>query len=302
MSIANEEASGSPTGDDVAAARHHIRPSRWIGTIIILYFAVQFVVFLVGNPRFEWHIVWKYFTAGSVLTGLGITLMLTVIAMLIGIVLGTIAALLLLGDFLAGRLAAKAYLWIFRGTPLMIQLIFWYNLAYLIPNITIGLPFMDPFFSWKANAIISPSLAAILGLGLAEGAYMTEIVRAGLMSVDVRQHDAARTIGMTPFQAFFRIIFPQAMRFIVPPTGNQIISMLKATALVSVISMNELLFSVQSIYNRTYEIVPCLMVAVIWYLIVITILYFFQMRLERHYARGHSKIAEVNKPQPGATL
>jgi len=279
----------TPTADDVAAARPRPTPMRWLATLALVLFAAQIVVFLVRNPRFEWPVMLKYLFAETVLKGLGMTVALTILAMVIGAVIGTLAALLLMSDWRPGRWAAWTYLWAFRGTPLLIQLVFWYNLAYLMPTLSIGLPFMAPFVEWDANTIITPFLAALLGLGLAEGAYMTEIVRAGLLSVDPRQHDAAKAIGMTPVQSFFRIVLPQAMRFIIPPTGNQVISMAKATALVSVIAMNDLLHSVQLIYNRTYQIVPLLLVAVFWYLVLITLLYALQSRLEHHYSRGHRR-------------
>ncbi|MBO9516415.1 MAG: amino acid ABC transporter permease [Variovorax sp.] len=281
--------------EDVAHARARPAPLRWIGNALLLLVALQIVVFFVTNARFEWHVVFQYLFAATVLKGLGMTIVLTVVAMLIGAVIGTACALLLMGDWKPGRWAACAYLWAFRGTPLMIQLIFWYNLAYLVPTISIGIPFAAPLVQWESNELITPLLAALLGLGLAEGAYMTEIVRAGLLSVDARQHDAARAIGMTPARSFLRIVLPQAMRFIIPPTGNQVISMAKATALVSVISMNDLLHAVQMIYNRTYQIVPLLMVAVIWYLALITVLYALQGRLERRYSRGqrHARAADA---------
>lgn len=274
---------------DVANARHRTSPLRWAISLFLALAAFQLVFFLFTNPRFEWAVVWKYLFSWSIIQGLGVTLALTVIAMVIGTVIGTVTALALLSNFKPVRCAAQLYLWAFRGTPLLIQLIFWYNLAYLVPTISIGIPFMEPFASWPTNTVVTPFLAALLGLGLAEGAYMTEIVRAGLTSVDPRQSDAAKALGMTPAKAFFRIIFPQAMRFIIPPTGNQIIGMAKATALVSVIAMNDLLHSVQVIYNRTYEIVPLLLVAVTWYLVVITLMYALQSRLERHYSKGHRR-------------
>lgn len=287
MSAASVAMTGAQPVDDVALARRRTSVPRLVAGLLLALAALQVAVFLVTNPRFEWPLVLKYLFAPSILSGLGVTLVLTCMAMLIGGVIGTIAAVALMSDFKPGRMAAKVYLWAFRGTPLLIQLIFWYNLAYLLPRLEIGLPFLPAWASWSTNDVISPLLAAILGLGLAEGAYMTEIVRAGLLSVDSRQHDAARAIGMTPARSFFRIILPQALRFIIPPTGNQVISMAKATALVSVIAMNDLLHSVQLIYNRTYEIVPLLMVAVFWYLVVITAMYAVQGRLERRYSRGH---------------
>ena len=289
-----------PMDDDVAQARRHTGPLRWLAAIVLAAIALQILAFLLTNPRFEWPVVMKYLFADSILKGLGTTLALTAIAMILGTLIGTIAALALLSDFKPGRWTAQAYLWAFRGTPLLIQLIFWYNLAYLMPSLSIGLPFGAPIVQWSTNEVITPFLAALLGLGLAEGAYMTEIVRAGLMSVDPRQHDAAKAIGMTPAKAFFRILLPQAMRFIIPPTGNQVISMAKATALVSVIAMNDLLHSVQLIYNRTYEIVPLLLVAVFWYLAVITLMYAGQARLERHYSRGHRRTPALGIEPPAA--
>lgn len=275
--------------DDVAQARARHSPVRWLASAAMALVALQVAAFLLTNPRFEWPIVARYLFADSVLQGLGVTLALTVIAMLVGSIIGTTAAVALLSSFGPARWTAQTYLWAFRGTPLLIQLIFWYNLAYLLPELAIGLPFMQPWAAWSTNEVITPFVAALLGLGLAEGAYMTEIVRAGLLSVDARQHDAAKAIGMTPAQSFFRIVLPQALRFIIPPTGNQVISMAKATALVSVIAMNDLLHSVQLIYNRTYEVVPLLLVAVFWYLVVITVMYAGQSRLERRFSRGHRR-------------
>jgi polar amino acid transport system permease protein len=274
---------------DVSTAHARTSPLRLALTVFFALIALQVASFLFTNPRFEWAVVWKYLFSSNVLMGLGTTLALTAIAMVIGVLIGTVTALALLSDFKPGRWVAQSYLWLFRGTPLLIQLIFWYNLSYLIPTISLGLPFTPPLAEWQTNNVITPFLAALLGLGLAEGAYMTEIVRAGLSSVDARQHDAARAIGMTPTKAFFRIIFPQAMRFIIPPTGNQVIGMAKATALVSVIAMNDLLHSVQLIYNRTFEVVPMLLVAVFWYLVVITLMYGIQSRLERYYSKGHRR-------------
>lgn len=281
------QAAATAPDDDVARARPRPRPLRWAASALLLLAALQLTLFLATNPRFEWPVVAKYLFAPSVLSGLATTIALALIGMAVGAVIGTVCALLLLGDHRPSRWAASAYVWFFRGTPLLIQLIFWYNLAYLVPTLGIGLPFQEPMLQWKTNEIISPFVAAVLGLGLAEGAYMTEIVRAGLLSVDARQHDAAKAIGLTPSRAFFRIVLPQAMRFIVPPTGNQVIGMAKATALVSVIAMNDLLHSVQLIYNRSYEVVPLLIVAVFWYLMLISLLYAAQSRVERHYSKGH---------------
>ncbi|MGD9865140.1 MAG: amino acid ABC transporter permease [Pseudodonghicola sp.] len=272
---------------DVSTAIQPRSPLITAATVLIALMGIGLVSFLVFNPRFEWPIVARYLFAPTVLKGLGVTILLTALAMAIGTVIGTVMALLLIGKFGPGRWMAATYLWLFRATPPLIQLIFWYNLAYLVPRIPVGLPFMEPLWVLDANRLITPFVAALLGLGLVAGAYMTEIVRAGLLSVDKAQHEAAKTIGMAPVQAFFRIIAPQAMRFIMPPAGNQVITMAKATSLVSVIAMNDLLHSVQLIYNRTFEVIPLLLVAVIWFLVLIGALTVLQKRVERYYSRGY---------------
>jgi polar amino acid transport system permease protein len=182
---------------------------------------------------------------------------------------------------------ANAYIWFFRGTPVLVQLLFWYNIAALYPKISIGLPFGGPQLAYlDANSLITPFAAATLGLGLNEAAYMAEIVRAGIISVSEGQTEAALALGMTRLQTMRRIVLPQAMRVIVPPTGNETISMLKTTSLVSVISLADLLYSSQIISSRTFQVIPLLIVASIWYLIVTTVLTMIQSRIERRYSRG----------------
>jgi polar amino acid transport system permease protein len=190
-------------------------------------------------------------------------------------------------DFWPVRLVCQGYVAIFRGIPPLVQLIFWFNLAYLLPRLSIDVPFGPTLLWWDTNSVITPLSAAVIGLSLVESAYMAEIIRAGVLGVDQGQREAASAMGFTPTQTFFRIVLPQAMRTIIPPAGSQFISVLKGTALVSVIAMNDLLHSVQVIYNQTYEIVPMLIVACFWYLTVVTLLTLGQRRLERHFARGH---------------
>jgi polar amino acid transport system permease protein len=170
-----------------------------------------------------------------------------------------------------------------------VQLLFWNFIAALYPKIGIGIPFGPEFFSIDANKAITPFVAAILGLGLNEGAYMSEIVRAGILSVDEGQTDAAHALGMTRLQAMRRIVLPQAMRIIIPPTGNETISMLKTSSLVSVIAYTELLYTVQLIYAQNYKQIPLLLVASLWYLLVTTLLSIGQYYLERRFGRGSSR-------------
>jgi polar amino acid transport system permease protein len=178
------------------------------------------------------------------------------------------------------------YIWFFRGTPVLVQLLFWYNIAALYPRIALGIPFGPAFVHVNANTAITPFAAAILGLGLNEGAYMAEIVRAGIISVDEGQTDAAQSLGMTRLQTMRRIVLPQAMRVIIPPTGNETISMLKTSSLASVIVVTELLYAAQLIYSVNFRTIQLLIVASIWYIVCTSILYVGQFYLERYYGRG----------------
>ena len=262
------------------------RWGQWTATVVILLLAAMLAQSLVTNPNFRWPTVFGYFLDGRILRGLGTTLLLTLVAMVIGSVIGVIMAVgrQSRNPVVAG--AAGAYVGFFRGTPLLVQLIFWFNLAALYPTLGLGIPFAPPFFELETNALITPFLAAILGLGLNEGAYMSEIVRAGLLSVDPGQTDAAEALGMRKSQVFRRIVLPQAMRVIIPPTGNETISMLKTTSLVSVIAIPDLLFSVQIIYSQNFQVVPLLITVSLWYLLVTTVLSSGQYFLERRFKRG----------------
>jgi polar amino acid transport system permease protein len=278
---------GTPVAVDVATARRRARPWRWVAGAVLAVLAAQLVAFLVGNERFGWDVVAAHLFEPSILAGVGTTVLIAVLAMIIGSVVGGVLAAAQLSDFGPARWAATLYVGVFRGIPPLVQLIFWFNLAYLLPRISIGIPFGPTFVSWSANDLITPFTAGVIGLSLVESAYLAEIIRAGVLGVDAGQHDAARAMGFTPAQTQLRIVLPQAMRVILPPAGSQFISVLKGTALVSVIAMSDLLHAVQVIYNRTYEIVPMLIVACIWYLALVTALTAVQRRLERRFARGH---------------
>jgi polar amino acid transport system permease protein len=193
--------------------------------------------------------------------------------------------------------ASWAYIWVFRGTPVLVQLLFWNFISALYPTIDLGIPFGPSFIHADANHLISAFTAAILGLGLNEGAYMAEIVRAGILSVDEGQTQAAHSLGMTRLTTLRRIVLPQAMRVIIPPTGNETISMLKTSSLVSVIAYTELLYSVQQIYSVNYRTIPLLLVASIWYLAVTSILSIGQYYLERRYGRSLARAPGETPPQ-----
>jgi polar amino acid transport system permease protein len=257
--------------------------------VVVLLIAANFLWIVAHNENFGWPVVAAYFFDPTVINGLYVSLGLTVVAMAIGIVLGLGLAIARLSNDRLARSLASLFIWFFRGTPLLVQLIFWYNLSTLFPELSITIPFGPTLASWETNSVITPMTAAIVGLALNEAAYMAEIIRGGLLSVDRGQFETAEAFGMTKARALWRIIIPQAMRSIVPPTGNQLISMIKATSLVSVIAMADLLYSVQSIYNRTFEIVPMLLVAVLWYLFITSILNLGQSYIEAYYGRSERR-------------
>ncbi len=265
------------------------RPGRWIAAAIVLVVAVAVVRSIATNPRFEWSVVGEYLFDERILEGLRITLELTVIAMAVGVVLGVLLAVmrLSLNPLVAG--ASWLYIWFFRGTPVLVQIIFWYFISALYPKIDIGIPFGPALIHGNANTLIHAFTAAVLALGLNEGAYMAEIVRAGIISVDEGQADAAQSLGMTRLQTLRRIVLPQAMRVIIPPTGNETISMLKTTSLVSVIAVPELLYAAQAIYAVNFKTIPLLITVSIWYLVCTSVLYVGQYYLERHYGRGATR-------------
>lgn len=262
------------------------RPGRWVAAAIVLLLAAAIVHSVVSNPRFEWHVVGSFLTDERILEGLRVTVELTVIAMAIGIVLGALLAVMRLSPNPLVSGGSWLYIWFFRGTPVLVQLLFWYNIAALYPKINLGVPFGPAIVHANANTLIPPFTAAILALGLNEGAYMAEIVRAGIISVEEGQSDAAQSLGMTRLQAMRRIVLPQAMRVIIPPTGNETISMLKTSSLVSVIAVGDLLYGAGIIYAVNFKTIPLLIVASIWYLVLTSILYVGQHYLERHYGRG----------------
>jgi polar amino acid transport system permease protein len=277
---------GRPEEIRAVPVRH---PGRWLAAAIVLVVAVALIHSVATNPRFEWDVVGEYLFDERILEGLRVTLELTVIAMAIGIVLGVLLAVMRLSPNPLVSGSSWLYIWFFRGTPVLVQIIFWYFISALYPKIAIGIPFGPAFIHENANDLIHPFTAAILALGLNEGAYMAEIVRAGIISVEEGQSDAAHSLGMTRLQTMRRIVLPQAMRVIIPPTGNETISMLKTTSLVSVIAVADLLYAAQAIYAVNFKTIPLLITASIWYLACTSVLYVGQYYLERYYGRGAAR-------------
>jgi polar amino acid transport system permease protein len=287
--VSSPEVTSGPGRPEEIRAVPVRRPGRWLAAALVLVLAASVIRSVATAPGFQWGVVGEYLFDSRVLEGLVITIELTVIAMVIGIVLGVLLAVMRLSPnpLLSG--ASWFYIWFFRGTPVLVQLLFWFSIAAVYPKLGLGVPFGPAFVHPDVNTLITAFRAAVLGLGLNEGAYMAEIVRAGMISVDEGQAEAAQSLGMTRLQTLRRIVLPQAMRVIIPPTGNETISMLKTTSLASVITVAELTFAVQNIYSANFKPIPLLIVASIWYIVCTSVLYVGQYFLERHYGRGATR-------------
>lgn len=264
------------------------RPGQVIAIVVVGFAVVYGVWTVITNPGFGWATVGMYFLDTRILGGLLITLELTVIAMVMGFVVGLIVAVMRMSDNWLLRGVAGAYIWFFRGTPLLVQLLFWGFAAVLFPTIGLGIPWGPTFVEWNTNDVISLFGAAILGLGLNEGAYMAEIVRAGLLSVPAGQSEASRSMGFSKLHTLRFVVIPQAMKVIIPPVGNEVISMLKTTSLVIVIGVGDLLYNTQQIYAQNLKQIPLLIVASIWYILLTSILTVAQSRLEKKYSKGNA--------------
>jgi polar amino acid transport system permease protein len=267
------------------------RPGRWIAAAIVLLIAASLVRSVITNANFQWHVVGQYLFDPRILQGVVKTLELTVISMVIGILIGILMAVMRQSPNPVVSGASWLYIWFFRGTPLYVQLLFWGFFGALYRTIDLGIPFGPSFVHLNSNATITFFVAGLLGFGLNEGAYMAEIVRAGIISVDEGQTEAAQSLGMGRLAIMRLIVLPQAMRVILPPTGNETISMLKNTSLAVAVggSLFELLTQAQHIYDATYQTIPLLIVACLWYLAMTSVAYVGQYFLERHYGRGFSR-------------
>jgi polar amino acid transport system permease protein len=264
-------------------------PWRWVAAVVVFAAAASALYTFATAPNLSWRAVGQFFFFPAILRGILITLALTVIAMAIGVSLGVLLAVMRLSVNRVVSTVSWFYIWFFRGTPVLVQIFFWYNLALILPFLRIGIPFTHIQWVGVTNQIVSPFLAATLGLGLNEAAYMSEIVRAGIISVDQGQTEAAQALGMTRTRVMRRIVLPQAMRVILPPTGNETISMLKTSSLASIATVGELFYAQGQISNANFDIVELLVVASIWYLFMTSILTFGQYYLERYFARGSAR-------------
>ncbi|MCV7424937.1 amino acid ABC transporter permease [Mycobacterium yunnanensis] len=273
----------SPDSLTVARTWH---PWRWVTGAAALVVLAQFVHGLATNPGWDWGTFAQYFTAKSVMAALWLTIQLTFWGTLIGFALGIAIAAARLSHNPVLQVISWCYVWAFRSIPLIVQLLFWFNIAYLYRTLSVGIPFGPSFLHFDVNGVVSGPMAAIIGLALHQAAYSAEIVRAGIISVDQGQLEAAAALGIPKRREFFKIVLPQAMRGILPNAANEVISLFKGTSIVSVMAIAELFYQVQVIYGRSGRVVPLLMVATVWYIVLTSLLSVVQFYVERHYARG----------------
>ncbi len=268
---------------EAVPVRHY---GRWVGAAAALLVVALVVRLFVLSPNIHWADVGKYLFSAQILAGVRLTIVFTALSMTLALVIGILMAVMRLSVNPVLSTLSWFYIWFFRGTPQLLQIILFFNIALVLPKVGIGIPWTGWWASTDTVNIVTASVAAVLALGLNEGAYMAEIVRAGIQSVDFGQTEAALALGMKRRLAFRRVILPQAMRAIIPPTGNEVIGMLKYTSLVSVIAAQELLTKAQNISAGNFLIIELLMVAAFWYLLLTTLLMWAQYYIERHYARG----------------
>ncbi|MEU3053791.1 amino acid ABC transporter permease [Streptomyces griseus] len=252
------------------------RTGRWAAAVVVLVLLALALNSVIRNDAFQWDVVLSYFATVPVLRGLWLTLWLTAVVMVLGFALGALLAVLRLSGNPVLQAVSWGYVWLFRSTPILVQLLFWFNIGALYPQI-LGV---------STVSLLGPVTIAVIGLTLHEAAYAAEVVRGGILSVERGQVEAAQSLGLGPWRRFRRIVLPQAMRSIVPPAGNMLIGTLKGTSIVSIIAVQDLLYSVQLVYHRTYQVIPLLLVATVWYALVTTLLSIGQRYVERYYARG----------------
>ncbi|WP_081084926.1 amino acid ABC transporter permease/ATP-binding protein [Burkholderia territorii] len=280
----------------IVPARHR---SRTVGTVLALVLIALALHSILGNPQWGWPVFAEWFLSPPVLSGLARTLVLTLLGAVFGFVLGAFVALARLSRSRLLAASAWTFVWLFRSIPLIVLLLILNNLGYLYEHVRLGVPFTDiVWFDTPTTDLISPFLAAVLGLTLNHAAFSAEVIRGGILAVDQGQLEAAAALGLPRGRQTTRIVLPQAMRAILPTAFNDLITLAKGTSMVYVLAMPELFYTVQVIYRRNLEVIPLLMVATVWYLIILTVLSAIQVQVERHYARG----ALRNPPRSALTF
>ncbi|WP_330287776.1 amino acid ABC transporter permease [Streptomyces sp. NBC_00576] len=275
-----------PASLKVVPVRHY---ARWAAAVAVIVLIAQFAHGLVTNPVWEWGVFRDYVLSETIVQAVGVTLQLTAYATVLGFLLGTALAFMRLSRSPVLQTVAWTYIWIFRSIPMIVQLVFWFNLGALYDRLGIGIPFGPVFWSIDSNTLIGTIGAAIIGLTLHQAAYAAEIVRGGVIAVDQGQLEAAAALGIPRLRQIRRIVLPQAMRAILPTAGNEIVGLLKGTSVVYVMAISELFYQAQVIYGRNGRVIPLLLVATAWYVVLTSLLTVAQYYVERHYARGANR-------------
>ncbi|GAA1559584.1 amino acid ABC transporter permease [Kribbella lupini] len=265
------------------------RPVQWIATGVVLILLVLLLVSVGRNPNMGWDVVGHYLLDDAVLRGVRWTLVLTVLIMALATALGIVVAVMATSGNRVLSATAALFLWFFRGTPLLVQIIFWFNLALIFPRLGPAMFLGEGFGGVETNSVINWFVAALLAFGLHQGAIMSEIVRGGFLGIERGQTEAAQSLGMTAAQTLRRVLLPQTLRIIVPPSMNQFVDVLKGTALVAFIAGQDLLSSVQFIYAKNFQVIPLLIVASIWYLALVSVATVVQYFVERRLGLGYGK-------------
>ncbi|MGW3646457.1 amino acid ABC transporter permease [Streptomyces sp. NPDC000878] len=286
-----ETSSTSPRPEDPASlkvipVRHY---ARWAAAAAVIVLAAQFTHGLITNPVWEWNVFADYVLSETIVQAVGVTLQLTAYATVLGFLLGAVLAFMRLSRSPVLQTVAWTYIWIFRSIPMIVQLVFWFNLGALYERLGVGIPFGPVFWSVDSNTLIGTIGAAIIGLTLHQAAYAAEIVRGGVIAVDQGQLEAAAALGIPRLRQIRRIVLPQAMRAILPTAGNEIVGLLKGTSVVYVMAIGELFYQVQVIYGRNGRVIPLLLVATAWYVVLTSLLTVAQYYVERRYARGANR-------------
>jgi polar amino acid transport system permease protein len=277
-------AESAPVSPRVVRVRHY---ERWLAGAVLVAFLAFLAAAVADSSQIRFSAIRHYMFDPTIIAGVRRTAVLTALAMLIGIALGVVLASMRQSPNPLARWVALTYIWFMRGTPVLVQLVFWFNMSIIFPHLTLGIPGTAlQLGSWETNAVVTPFVAALFGLGLNEGAWMAEVVRGGILGVDQGQVEAAHALGMTRGQTMRQIVLPQAVRIMVPPTGNEVLNVLKATALASVIAYPELLQTAQGIASGNFLVIELLVVASVWYLAITTVLSLIQSRLEHRFARS----------------
>ncbi|MGW1892544.1 amino acid ABC transporter permease [Streptomyces sp. NPDC002004] len=279
-------AKDDPASLKVVPARHY---ARWVAAVAVIVLVAQFVHGLFTNPVWEWGVFRDYVLSETIVQAVWVTLQLTACATVLGFLLGTVLAFMRLSRSPVLQTVAWTYIWIFRSIPMIVQLVFWFNLSALYKELGVGIPFGPVFWSFDSNSLVGTIGAAVIGLTLHQAAYAAEIVRGGVIAVDHGQLEAAAALGIPRLRQIRRIVLPQAMRAILPTAGNEIIGLLKGTSVVYVMSIGELFYQVQVIYGRNGRVIPLLLVATAWYVLLTSLLSVAQYYVERRYARGANR-------------